>query len=63
MGLVFTVVDPDNDYLGIEIYAFNGRFSGATRIFSSEDQLLEFSKKLIGFPSKIPNDVSYEFGN
>ena len=33
-GILITVVDPDEDYVGITIQADNGRFSGSTLIYA-----------------------------
>jgi len=61
-GLEIRVVDPDDDYLGLDISAATDRFFGSARIFAGLDQLSEFADKLEGFPSTIADNRIYEFG-
>jgi hypothetical protein len=61
-GLTITAVDPDADYLGIEIRASNDRFSGSTWIYAGVDELLEFAGKIDGFPSGYEDQRMHEFG-
>lgn len=42
-GLTIKVVDPDDDYLGIEIYAWNDRFAGSTKVAGGRAGLRFFS--------------------
>lgn len=49
-GLRFEVVDPDDDYLGIEVTASNPRFAGSTFLYSSEGELQALAERLRGFP-------------
>jgi hypothetical protein len=62
-GLRIRIVDPDDDYLGIEIQVSNGRFAGSTRIFAGLEQLTEFSAKIAGFPTHPDDERIYEFGS
>ncbi len=62
-GLEIRVVDPDDDYLGIDIAAATDRFLGSARIYAGLDQLSEFAKALEGFPSSSADRRSYEFGS
>lgn len=62
-GLIIKVVDLDEDYLGIEIYASNARSAGATRIYAGFGDLSELASLLAGFPKKVPDERSYEFGH
>jgi hypothetical protein len=62
-GLRIRIVDPDDDYLGIEIQVSNGRFAGSTRIFAGLEQLTEFSAKIAGFPTNPDDERIYEFGS
>jgi len=50
LGLTIRIVDPDDDYLGIEICASNERFSGSARIYSGLDELSAFAAVIAGFP-------------
>ena len=61
-GLTITAVDADVDYLGIEIYASNGRFSGSTWIYAGVDELSEFAGEIEGFPSGPEDQRMHEFG-
>jgi hypothetical protein len=61
-GLQITVVDVDDDYLGIEITAGSGRFSGSARIYAGVNQLSEFAKVITGFPVTSADSRSFEFG-
>ena len=62
-GLTITIVDPDPDYLGIEIGASNERFAGSTRIYAGLAALSEFANHIAGFPSNPKDERSYEFGS
>ena len=62
-GLRVTVVDPDDDYLGIEIQARNDRFAGSTRIYAGRNELGEFADRIAGFPSHPGDERAYEFGS
>jgi hypothetical protein len=62
-GLRIRIVDPDDDYLGIEIQVSNGRFAGSTRIFAGLQELTEFSAKIAGFPANPDDERIYEFGS
>jgi hypothetical protein len=61
-SLRIAVTDPDPDYLGLEISASNGRFSGATFIYAGLDELMKFAKALSGFPSGRKDERTYAFG-
>jgi len=61
-GLKITVVDPDDDYLGIEIRAWNDRFAGTTRIFAGLEDLSELAAQIAGFPARIPDERTFQFG-
>jgi hypothetical protein len=60
--LKINVIDPDPDYLGIEISASSARFCGATRIYAGLDQLTEFTQVIGGFPTSPEDERWYEFG-
>lgn len=62
-GLTISVVDPDDDYLGLEISAASGRFAGATRIFAALDELGEFAVAIRGFPLDAGDSRRFEFGS
>jgi hypothetical protein len=61
-GLQITVVDVDNDYLGIEVAAGSSRFSGSARIYAGVNQLSEFAQAITGFPATSADSRSFEFG-
>ena len=61
-GLSIVVVDPDEDYLGIDIRVASGRFSGSARIYAGLDQLGEFARAIAGFPVGPDDRRVYEFG-
>jgi len=60
--LKIVICEQDPCYLGIEIHASNGRFSGTTRIRIELDQLTEFANEIAGFPSSPHHNCNYEFG-
>jgi hypothetical protein len=62
-GLAIKVVDPDNDYLGIEIRASNESFGGSARIYAGLDQLSDFAARIAGFPTNAQDQRLYEFGS
>lgn len=62
-GLWIEVVDPDGDYLGIEIRASNGRFAGYAWIYSRLEELSDFALYVEGFPSGYEDQRAFEFGS
>lgn len=62
-GLTISVVDPDPDYLGIEIGACNERFAGRAAIYAGLRELSDFASRIAGFPSRVPDQRTYEFGS
>lgn len=62
-GIKIKIVDPDDDYLGIEIYASSERYSAATRIYAGLEELTEFAVFLSGFPKNSQDERKYEFGS
>lgn len=62
-GLTIAVVDPDPDFLGIEIRAWNDRFAGTAFVFAGFHQLSEFALLIAGFPTRVPEERRYEFGS
>jgi hypothetical protein len=62
-GLRIQVVDPDDDYLGIDIQAANNRFAGTARIYAGLNELSEFADQIRGFPANIHDERTYEFGS
>ena len=62
-GLTITVVDSDEDCLGLEIGAHSGRFAGTTRIYGSRDELTQFSALIEGFPTSASDSRRYTFGH
>jgi hypothetical protein len=62
-GLTIKVVDPDNDYLGIEIRASNDRFAGIALVYAGLEELSEFAARIAGFPSNANDERKYDFGS
>jgi hypothetical protein len=62
-GFSITIVDPDDDYLGIEMHACNGRFAGSARIYAGFADLTDFATQIVGFPKKPQDQRTYEFGS
>ena len=62
-GLRISVVDPDDDYLGIEVAAASNRFAGTTRIYAGLDELSSLASCIEGFPRTPLDERSYEFGS
>ncbi|HVV72621.1 MAG TPA: hypothetical protein VHI52_14165 [Verrucomicrobiae bacterium] len=61
-SLKIAVADQDPDYLGLEISASNGRFSGATFVYAGLDELERFAKIVSGFPRGRADERTYAFG-
>jgi len=61
-GLRLSIIDPDEDYLGIEVAAGSGRFAGTTRIYAGLDELSVFASRIAGFPTTAGDRRNYEFG-
>ncbi len=61
--LIIKVVDPDYDYLGIEIRASNGQFAGSARIYAGLDQLTAFADHISGSPTHPRDERMYQFGD
>jgi hypothetical protein len=62
-GLRISIIDPDEDYLGIEVAATSGRFAGTTRIYAELDELSTFALRIAGFPTTAKDLRDYEFGS
>jgi hypothetical protein len=62
-GLRISIIDPDEDYLGIEVAAASGRFAGTTRIYAGLDELSIFATRIAGFPTTAEDRRNYEFGS
>ena len=62
-GLTIKIVDPDDDYLGIEIHASNDRFAGSARIYAGLTDLSEFAGHIAGFPANARDERTYGFGS
>ncbi len=62
-GLRIKVVDPDDDYLGVDIQAANPRYDGSARIFAGLHELSAFANQIGGFPASIQDERVYEFGS
>lgn len=62
-GLRISIIDPDEDYLGIEVAAASGRFAGTTRIYAGLDELSIFASQIAGFPTTANDLRNYQFGS
>ena len=61
-GLTIAALDPDVDYLGIEVAASNERFAGSAWIYAGVYELSELAAKLEGFPRSYEDRRTHEFG-
>jgi hypothetical protein len=61
--LKIQVIDPDPDYLGIEIFASSDRFAGTTRIYAANDELSGFCRSIEGFPNRFEDQRTHLFGS
>ena len=61
-GLTLSVVEPDEDYLGIEVFVSRGRYAGSSRIFAGLDELGLIADKLEGFPNSPDDERTFELG-
>jgi hypothetical protein len=62
-GITITAVDPDPDYLRIEIEAWNSCCGGSARIYAGLDELAEFAAEITGFPISTNDSRRHEFGS
>lgn len=62
-GLTITALDPDEDYLGVEVAASNDRFAGSAWIYAAVGELSELAATMQGFPSSYDDHRTHEFGN
>jgi hypothetical protein len=62
-GLTITMLDPDEDYLGIEVVASNERFAGSAYIYAGVEELSQIAEKMAGFPRSCDDRRTHEFGN
>jgi hypothetical protein len=62
-GLRILVVDPDDDYLGVELRAASARYAGSTRIYAGLEELSQLASQIEGFPRDAADDRRYEFGS
>jgi hypothetical protein len=62
--LSFAVAYKDEQLIQIEVTASNGRYAGVTTFYTNSDgqELINFSKKLQGFPQNIDQEIMQEFG-
>ena len=61
-GLTITVLDPDDDYYGIDIVASNDRFAGSAYIYAGVEELSELAANMTGFPRSCDDCRTHEFG-
>jgi hypothetical protein len=62
-GLTITALDPDEDYLGIEVIASNKRFAGSAWIYAGVEELSQLAATMDGFPRSYDDLRTHEFGN
>jgi hypothetical protein len=62
-GLTITALDPDEDYLGIEIVASNERFAGSAWIYAGVEELSDLAAKMDGFPHSYDDRRTHGFGD
>jgi len=61
--LKITVVDVDDDYLGITVAASSGRFSGTAYIYAGLHELSALAACIAGFPAGSDDARHFEFGS
>lgn len=61
--LTFKILSAEPYMIELEVTASNGRYSGVTRIFTDQPDLLSLAESLDGFPKEITDLVSYEAGD
>ena len=62
-GLRITALDPDEDYLGIEVVASNERFAGSAWIHAGVEELSDLAARMDGFPRSCDDRGTHELGN
>ena len=62
-GFSIRAVDPDDDYLGIEVRGWNARFAGSARIYAGLDELSCPATRIEGFPATAQDQRTYDFGS
>src|SRR5437762_1426024 len=60
--LAISVLDRDDDYLGIDIHAANERFAGTARLYAGLNEMTEFADGLTRFPNSPHDERKFEFG-
>jgi hypothetical protein len=60
-GLRISIIEPDEDYLGIEVAAASARFAGTTRIYAGLDELSIFASRIAGFPATAEESTKLRF--
>jgi hypothetical protein len=60
--LQISVVDPDDDYLGIEVFASSGRYSGTTRLYAGDSEVAGMTAGIEGFPRTTQDEFLTEIG-
>ena len=61
-GLSFHIIDPDEYYNGVEIRAWNERFSAKSFLYLGFTDLTKFGSVIAGFPQSLQDDRKYVFG-
>lgn len=62
-GVTITALDPDEDYLGIDVAASNDRFVGSAWIYAGVKELSELAAKMDAFPCSYEDRRAHELGN
>lgn len=61
--LRITIVDPDADYLGLDVRAENARYAGTARLYANVTELLDLAASLEGFPDNRSDRRRYTIGS
>ena len=63
MGLTFSVEKDNDDTVGVEICAWNDRYTGSAFLWATDTQLSEFAACIAGFPARAGDQRSFHFGS
>ena len=61
--LTIQVVERDDDYLALDIRAWNERFAGSARVYAGLNELSEMAERVLGFPQNPTDERKFEFGS
>jgi hypothetical protein len=62
-GISIEITEPNENYLGSEIRAWNGRFSATTHLYLDAKDFLRVADCVAGFPNTVPDRREFSLGH